>query len=116
MWVFGLDWTAPGQRQVADACECGNELSGSVKCEEVLDQLQTSQLLKNDSAPCSKCRSHITSLRFGHIVINDCRILNTYNGKKKTSYVSGAHPKFFSGGAGDPKVISFTFHLKKKLL
>jgi len=27
---------------VADACECGNEPSGSVKCGEFLDQLQTS--------------------------------------------------------------------------
>jgi len=29
-------------RQVADACECGNEPSGSVKCGEFLDKLQTS--------------------------------------------------------------------------
>jgi len=27
----------PGYRQVAEACECGNEPSGSVKCEEFLD-------------------------------------------------------------------------------
>ena len=47
MWVYGLEWAGPGQRQVADACECGNEPSGSVK----LDQLQTSQLLKKGSAP-----------------------------------------------------------------
>jgi len=26
---------------VVDACECGNEPSGSVKCGEFLDQLQT---------------------------------------------------------------------------
>ena len=54
MWVCGLDWAGPGQRQVADGCECGNEPSGSVKCGEFLDQLQTGQLLKKDSAPCSK--------------------------------------------------------------
>ena len=54
MWVYGLDWAGPGQRQVADACECGNEPSGSVKCGEFLDQLQTSWLLKKDSAPWSK--------------------------------------------------------------
>ena len=54
MWVYGLDWAGPGQRQVTDACECGNEPSGSVKYEEFLDQLQTSQLLKKDSAPWSK--------------------------------------------------------------
>ena len=50
MWVYGLDWAGPGYRQVAAACECGNEPSGSVKCGEFLDQLQTSQLLRKDSA------------------------------------------------------------------
>ena len=54
MWVYGLDWVDPGQRQVADACECGNEPSGSVKCGEFLDYLQTSQLLKKDSSPWIK--------------------------------------------------------------
>ena len=34
---IGLDWAGPGYRQVADACECGNEPSGSVKCGEFLD-------------------------------------------------------------------------------
>ena len=29
MWVCGLDWAGPGQGQVADACECGNEPSGN---------------------------------------------------------------------------------------
>ena len=37
MSVYGLDWAGPGLRQVADACECGNEPSGSVKCGEFLD-------------------------------------------------------------------------------
>ena len=33
-----VDWIGLAQdRQVADACECGNELSGSVKCGEFLD-------------------------------------------------------------------------------
>ena len=31
MWVCGLDWAGSGQGQVADACECGNEPSGSIK-------------------------------------------------------------------------------------
>ena len=53
MWVYGLDWAGLGQGLVADACECGNEPSGSVKCGEFVDQLQTSQLLK-DSAPWSE--------------------------------------------------------------
>ena len=42
MWVYGLDWAGPGQRQVAEACECCNEPSGSVKCRAFLDWLQTS--------------------------------------------------------------------------
>ena len=37
MWLCGLDWAGPGQVQVADACECGNETSGSIKCGDVLD-------------------------------------------------------------------------------
>ena len=37
MWVYGLDWAGPVQGQVADACECGYELSGSIKCGEFLD-------------------------------------------------------------------------------
>jgi len=37
MWVYGLDWAGPEWRQLADACEYGNELSGSVKCGEFLD-------------------------------------------------------------------------------
>ena len=36
MWVCGLDLAGPGQGQVADACECGNEPSGSVKCGNLL--------------------------------------------------------------------------------
>ena len=49
MWEYGLDWAGPGQGQVEDACERGNEPSGSVKCGEFLDQLQTSQLFEKDS-------------------------------------------------------------------
>ena len=29
-YVKCLDWAGPGQGQVADACECGNETSGSI--------------------------------------------------------------------------------------
>ena len=54
MWVCGLDWAGPEQGKKADACECCNEPSGSIKCEEFLDQLQTSQLLKKNSSPWSK--------------------------------------------------------------
>jgi len=31
MWLYGLNWAGQGKRQVADACECGNELLGSMK-------------------------------------------------------------------------------------
>jgi len=37
MWVYGLDWVCPGKRRVADACEYGDEPSGSVKWGEFLD-------------------------------------------------------------------------------
>ena len=37
MWVCGLDWVGPGWGQVAEACECYNEPSGSMKCGEFLD-------------------------------------------------------------------------------
>jgi hypothetical protein len=34
-----MEWIelAQDNRQVADTCECGNELSGSIKCGEFLD-------------------------------------------------------------------------------
>ena len=50
MWEYGLDGAGLGLGQVTGTCECGNELSGSIKCEEFLDQLKTGQLLKKDSA------------------------------------------------------------------
>jgi hypothetical protein len=38
---------------VASSCECGNKLSGSIKCGEFLGQLRTCSLLRKDSAPWS---------------------------------------------------------------
>jgi hypothetical protein len=38
VWT-GLSWLRIGQ--VMDICECGNEPSGSIKCVEFLDWLQT---------------------------------------------------------------------------
>ena len=35
MWVGGLDWAGPEQGQVADACECVNEHSGSIKMQGI---------------------------------------------------------------------------------
>ena len=51
MWGYGLDQTLSGQEQVAGTCECGNEHSGSMKCEEFVDWMETDQLLKKDYAP-----------------------------------------------------------------
>ena len=39
---------------MAGTCECGNEPSGSIKCGEFLDKLQTRLAFKKDSAPLSK--------------------------------------------------------------
>ena len=49
MWGHGLDRCVSGKGQVAGTCECRNELSGSIKCGEFLDQLRTSKLLEKDS-------------------------------------------------------------------
>ena len=54
MWGYRLDRAGLGKRQVAGTCECGNEHSVSIKWGEFLDQLNTGQLLKKDSAPWSK--------------------------------------------------------------
>jgi len=39
MWGHGLDRAGSGCGQVAGTCECGNEHSGFIKCEEFLVQL-----------------------------------------------------------------------------
>jgi len=36
MWEYGLDRAGLGKGQLADACECGNEISGSIKCRDFL--------------------------------------------------------------------------------
>jgi hypothetical protein len=47
-WIFrkwdvgyGLESAGSGYRQVVGSCECGNEPSGSIKCGEFFDWLQT---------------------------------------------------------------------------
>ena len=40
MWGYGLDRAGSAYEQVAGSCECGNEPSGSIKCEEILDKLK----------------------------------------------------------------------------
>jgi hypothetical protein len=36
-WEYELHWSCTGEGQGADCCECGNELSCSLKCGEFLD-------------------------------------------------------------------------------
>jgi hypothetical protein len=36
-WGHGLDLSSSGQGKVAGSCECGNEPSGSIKCEDFLE-------------------------------------------------------------------------------
>ena len=40
-WGYGLDWSVSRQGQVVGSCKCGNEPSGSIKCEEFLAWLRT---------------------------------------------------------------------------
>jgi len=41
-WVGEMDWINLAQQgQVTGSFECSNELSGSIKCKEFLDQLRT---------------------------------------------------------------------------
>jgi hypothetical protein len=54
MWGYGLNPTGSVHEQVEGSCECGNVLSGSIKCGEFPDQLRTGQFLKNVSAAWSE--------------------------------------------------------------
>jgi len=54
MWGHGLDRSGSKYRQVAGACICGNEPSGSVTCGEYVDWPRTGQLVKKDSTPWSE--------------------------------------------------------------
>ena len=38
----GCGFAVPGQEELADACDCGNEPSVSIKCGVFIDRLQTS--------------------------------------------------------------------------
>jgi hypothetical protein len=49
--VYGLDLFGSEWGPVEDSCEHGTELSGSIKCWEVLEWLHIWRLLKNASAP-----------------------------------------------------------------
>jgi hypothetical protein len=41
MWGYGIDRAGPGEGQVADTCECGNETSGSINAGNFVDKLKT---------------------------------------------------------------------------
>ena len=90
MWICGLDWAGPGQRQVACACECGNEASGSVKCGEFLEQRQTGQLLEKDCAPWSNQvwqnkihRMSSNKLSIVHPSVRHCIVDKRYAAEKR---------------------------------
>ena len=50
---YGLDRGGSDKGQVAGTCECGNEYSGYIKCQEFLDQLKTGYFLRKDCAAWS---------------------------------------------------------------
>ena len=77
MGGHGLDRAGSGQVQVTGTCECGNEPSGSTKCEEFLDQLKTGYLLKKGSAAWNK---NVLRIKSGMQHTNTF-ILNTVNKK-----------------------------------
>jgi hypothetical protein len=41
-----MDWSGSGRGQVEGSCECSNELSGSIKCWEVLEWMHNWWFLK----------------------------------------------------------------------
>jgi hypothetical protein len=60
-WIFerldrghGLNQSGSGQGQVAGSCECGDELSGSIKRGEFVELLRAFELLRKDSASWSE--------------------------------------------------------------
>jgi len=47
------DCSGSGYGQVAGVCECGNDSTCSIKCEEFLDKFRTGYLLRKEAAPWS---------------------------------------------------------------
>jgi hypothetical protein len=50
---------------VEGSCEHGNELSGSIKCWEILEQVRKWRLLKTGSAPCR----HLAVCMCSHLIV-----------------------------------------------
>ena len=77
MWGNGMDRAGSGQGQVVGTCECGNEPSGFIKFGEFLDQLETGQLRKEDSAQWSKyvvdLHAKKNTPRFKMVTSNRCK-------------------------------------------
>jgi len=49
----GVNWIDLAQGQVAGCCEHGNELTGFIKCGELLDHLRNTRILKKGFTPHS---------------------------------------------------------------
>ena len=68
MWVYGLDRSGLDYGQKVGTCDCGNQSSVPIKCEEILDYLKTDYILKKDSAPrrnyVRKSVVNLTSISF----------------------------------------------------
>ena len=69
-WIFrkwdgehGLNLSGSRQEQVAGTCQCGDELSGFIKCRGFLDQLRNCQLLQKDTIPWSQCDYAVSNVR-----------------------------------------------------
>ena len=64
MWCYGLDRSGLDYGQKVGTCDCGNQSSVPIKCEEILDYLKTDYILKKDCAPRRKnVRKSVGNLR-----------------------------------------------------
>jgi hypothetical protein len=82
-WNGGMNWIEldQGTERWRGLCECGNESSGSIKCGEVLDWLNTCQLLSKNSTPWSYLVSQSVSQSVSMIQVANPSS-NSYNNLK----------------------------------
>ena len=95
MWGYGLDRAGSGQGQVAGICECGNEPSGSIKCGEFLDQLQTGKLLKKDSAPWGQYVSIRSYISVSLLIFTGVKTTLLINNADCGQFGLGGYQKFY---------------------